>query len=368
MQFFGSYEENRQDRAASVLAGTVSSAPPSLVERVRAYEGVFTSPFREKLLFGKGVASAEAGPAGRGHLQLAQRNRHPRLRRCRAAEQQLRDGGEREEPRGLAAGEVAAGAHADSSTRRTSRTSATAGIPKPENPDIIGQNFEGLLRIGGRDTEQFIVQQRVSIRDDFSRFLKWNGNHTAQGRRHRQLPGLRRPEAVQRQSAVRLSRRHQLGLPREGELRIGEPRPERQEPPVGCLRAGRLGGQLAADVQPRAPVGLRVGHAEQRLRDPGERAGGDRLVRGHRRAISPTATIGRRSTAPGSRGSGFRTTSPARAGRSRSAAGGVTTIACCTTRRSMNASGCSTRSARSSSRRAAAFATACRRSCGIRPT
>ena len=43
--------------------------------------------------------------------------------------------------------------------------------PRPENPGIIGENFEGQLRIGGRDTEQFIVQQRVSFRDDFSKIL-----------------------------------------------------------------------------------------------------------------------------------------------------------------------------------------------------
>ena len=35
------------------------------------------------------------------------------------------------------------------------------------------------MRVGGRDTEQLIVQQRVSLRDDFSRFLKWHGSHTA---------------------------------------------------------------------------------------------------------------------------------------------------------------------------------------------
>ena len=51
--------------------------------------------------------------------------------------------------------------------------------PMPANPDVIGENFEGLLRIGGRDTEQRIVQQRVSVRDDYARFLKWGGNHTA---------------------------------------------------------------------------------------------------------------------------------------------------------------------------------------------
>lgn len=53
-QFFGSYEENRQDRANSVIVGTVSDAPAALVNELRTREGTFTSPFREKLFFGKG--------------------------------------------------------------------------------------------------------------------------------------------------------------------------------------------------------------------------------------------------------------------------------------------------------------------------
>ncbi len=53
-QFFASYEENRQDRASTVLVGSVSTAPPSLVADLRTREGVFTSPFRENLLFAKG--------------------------------------------------------------------------------------------------------------------------------------------------------------------------------------------------------------------------------------------------------------------------------------------------------------------------
>ena len=111
VQFFGSYEENRQDRDATVIAGTVSSAPASLVERLRAYEGVFTSPFREKLLFGK--ASMQPKQGQRAEVTYSWRNETDiRGFGGAAAEQQLRDGRERQEPGGLAAGEVAADAHA----------------------------------------------------------------------------------------------------------------------------------------------------------------------------------------------------------------------------------------------------------------
>ena len=80
MQFFLLYEENRQDRAATVIVGTVSNAPASLVAGLRTREGGFTSPFREELLFGKAVVKPKR-PPDRGHLQLAQRDRHPGIRR-----------------------------------------------------------------------------------------------------------------------------------------------------------------------------------------------------------------------------------------------------------------------------------------------
>ena len=177
LQFFGSYEENRQDRDATVITGTVTSAPPSLVTRLRAYEGVFTSPFREKLLFGKGSLQPKQGQ--RAEVTYSWRNET--------------------DIRGF--GGAAAGNSFETAENVKNRVDSLQGKwqltrthflneaylsyqryrwnPKPENPDIIGQNFEGLLRIGGRDTEQFIVQERVSLRDDFSRFLKWRGNHTA---------------------------------------------------------------------------------------------------------------------------------------------------------------------------------------------
>jgi hypothetical protein len=176
-QFFASYEENRQDRAGSVIVGSVSNVPADVLQRVLAYEGVFVSPFREKLLFGK--VSAQPGQNHRGEITYNWRN-----------ETDIRGFG----------GQGGSNSYETSENVKNRVDSvqgkwhATGGAslnelylsyqryrwnPKPEFPDVIGENFQGLLRIGGRDTEQFIVQQRVSLRNDYSRFLQWNGNHTA---------------------------------------------------------------------------------------------------------------------------------------------------------------------------------------------
>jgi hypothetical protein len=176
MQFFGSYEENRQDRAASVLVGTVTTAPPSLVQRLRAFEGTFVSPFREKLLFAK--TSFQPAQGQQAEITYNWRN-----------ETDIRNFG-------------APGSNSYQTAENVrNRVDSLQGKwqigrsrflneaylsyqrfrwnPKPENPEIIGENFSGLLRVGGRDTEQLIVQQRVSLRDDFSQFFDWRGSHTA---------------------------------------------------------------------------------------------------------------------------------------------------------------------------------------------
>ena len=177
MQFFGSYEENWQDRAGTVIVGSVSSAPASLVSRLRAYEGVFTSPFREKLLFGKVSAQPSAGQ--RVEVTYNWRN-----------ESDIRGfGGQGGSNSFETAENVKNRVDSLQGKWQVARSHFLNEAylsyqryrwnPRPENPGIIGENFEGLLRIGGRDTEQFIVQQRVSLRNDFSRFLKWRGEHTA---------------------------------------------------------------------------------------------------------------------------------------------------------------------------------------------
>ncbi len=173
-QFFASYEENRQDRASTVLVGTVTNVPASLLQDLRRREGPFTSPFREKLLFGKGSWQPKTGQ----QVELTYNWRN---------ETDIRGFG------GTTSFEVAENVRnrVDSAQGKWQVTGSNSlneaylsyqryrWNPEPENEEMVGLNYQGLLRIGGRDTEQFIVQQRTSLRNDYSRFLKWNGNHTA---------------------------------------------------------------------------------------------------------------------------------------------------------------------------------------------
>ena len=274
-QFFGSYEENRQTRDALVTRGGTSGAPAALLTRLEAQEGLFESPFREKLLFAK--ASAQPRPGSQLELTYNWRN-----------ETDVRSFGNQSSFQS-----------AENVRNRVDsvlgkwQTASTANWlneayvsfqryrwnPSPENPDLVGEDFQGLMRVGGRDTEQRIVQQRISVRDDLTRFTKWHGSHGLKGGAVVSLNRYRAKREPQRQPDVPVPLERELGLPVRGGLRHRQSGPRRRQHAVRRLRAGRLGADAAADAEPRAALGLRVGHAEQRLRDPGRGPRRDGAVR-----------------------------------------------------------------------------------------
>ena len=179
LQFFGSYEENRQDRDGTVIVGTVTGAPQALVDRLRAFEGTFTSPFREKLLFGKLSYQPQSGQ----HLQITYNLRN---------ETDIRGFGGQGGANSFQTAENVR--NRVDSVQSKYQMVGTKGLnetflsyqryrwnPTAENYDIVGENFSGLLRIGGRDTNQHMVQQRTSLRNDYTRFARWRGSHTLKG-------------------------------------------------------------------------------------------------------------------------------------------------------------------------------------------
>ncbi len=173
LQFFASFEENRQDRDNLVTLGTVTGAPASLVNELRSYEGRFISPFRSRLFYGKLSYQPKQG-------QLADLT------------YSLRD---ESEIRGFGPS-----LSLESAEKFRNRVDSVLGRhqltgsgwlneaflsyqryrwnPVPANKDLVGRNYQGLMRVGGRSTEQIFVQERFSLRNDFSRFTKWKGSHS----------------------------------------------------------------------------------------------------------------------------------------------------------------------------------------------
>jgi outer membrane receptor protein involved in Fe transport len=53
--------------------------------------------------------------------------------------------------------------------------------PRPVNPDLVGLNYEGVIRAGGGSTTQEFDQRRLELRDDYTfTGVSWNGDHSLQ--------------------------------------------------------------------------------------------------------------------------------------------------------------------------------------------
>lgn len=174
MHFFASYEANNQDREETVALGGNFANNVALRQQLQQYVGTFVSPFRSDLLFAK----LSFQPVQSQLLDLSFNYRD---------ESDIRGFG------GETSREAAEKVNNDvwgtilrhQYTRNTWLNEFSASYqdfnwnPQPLNPDQVGFVYEGLLRIGGRDTEQDIGQQRLSFRDDITfTNIKAFGNHT----------------------------------------------------------------------------------------------------------------------------------------------------------------------------------------------
>jgi outer membrane receptor protein involved in Fe transport len=161
LHYFASYEANDQDREETVTLGGGFQNHPELRQALAGFEGTFVSPFRSDLAFAK--LSYQPNQSQIWDLSSNYRS-----------ETDIRNFG------GQTSREAAENVKNDvwGLTLRHQYTAndwlneASVSFqdfkwnPQPLNPDQVGFEYEGLLRVGGRDTEQDIGQERVSLRDD----------------------------------------------------------------------------------------------------------------------------------------------------------------------------------------------------------
>ncbi len=173
MSFFGSYEINRQNRDKSVFYG---GSPTRPAQDLSGFLGTFDSPFRSHLGFAKVSYQPSAGQT----LDLSYSLRH---------ETEIKDFGDQRSEESAAdfGTDVNTVTLRHLATRSSWINEASLTFQRfewstvPLNGDLIGQDFQGVLRVGGADTEQIFVQDRLALRDDLSRFFQWKGNHSAKG-------------------------------------------------------------------------------------------------------------------------------------------------------------------------------------------
>jgi hypothetical protein len=174
LHFFLAYEGNYQDRANQVLIeDRTLVSDPELLQRLQGYEGTFISPFREHLGFGK----LTWRPGNNQNLEVS-----ASLRR----ESDIRSFGQRQ-------------SYENAENVRINTTTALAKHqwwlgsvlneasfqflegqwnPTVLNPNLIGLDYDRVLKIGGRDSSQDIIQRTFTLRDDVSfSDLEWLGHH-----------------------------------------------------------------------------------------------------------------------------------------------------------------------------------------------
>ncbi|MDL2717040.1 MAG: TonB-dependent receptor, partial [Acidobacteriota bacterium] len=175
--FFASYEGNYQDRENEVFLGNNTNWPAALRASLAPNAGLYTSPFRASLGFGKVSFLLGAGST----LDVSGDYRH---------ETEIRDFG------GQTSVQAATNLKQDIYTIRGKHTvlldkylnEATLSYqqykwnPSPQQEGVIGQDFEGLLRIGNNSTTQNFTQDRFAIRDDLTlTSFRAAGEHVIKG-------------------------------------------------------------------------------------------------------------------------------------------------------------------------------------------
>ncbi|HEX7183322.1 MAG TPA: TonB-dependent receptor [Thermoanaerobaculia bacterium] len=178
LHFFVSYENNEQDRLATVFRGSsFPFAPADVQQFLGGFEtGVLTQPFESDLYFGKLSWQPTSG-------QTLYTTFH------RRDEQEVRDFGNQRTRDGAASFEVGTDAFVakhtwilgDALNEATGTVQTLQWNPTALASDTPRLNYSGILEVGGKDATQNFKQDRIGLRDDVSYALEWRGAHTLKG-------------------------------------------------------------------------------------------------------------------------------------------------------------------------------------------
>jgi hypothetical protein len=162
---FASYETNIQDRSNTVNFGSTypTSLPDSVKAQFNSQVGTFTSPFRSQLGFGKLTWQESDKTTYEASYSL----RHETDIRSfgGGTSYQSAENVRNDVNSGIIKRTYASGNGLNETLLNFSRATWN---PSPETDASVGRNYFGVGRIGGRDTYQKFVQDRYSIRHDYT--------------------------------------------------------------------------------------------------------------------------------------------------------------------------------------------------------
>ena len=176
--YFGTYELNFRDEPAYIrLGGDTLFAPPALVATLRPYTGQQAQQFREHLGLGKLTYNANDRNTFDGSFTVRRDNDFRGFggQTAFAAAENLRIN---------TYTTVFNYKHAGDKWLNEAQVNSQFFTWNPTAKDFstVGQNYFGLLRIGGKDSNQDFDQRRISLRDDISRGgISFSGDHAFKG-------------------------------------------------------------------------------------------------------------------------------------------------------------------------------------------
>lgn len=171
LHFFASYERDDEDATTAVTIGNAA-----FFDRFGGFIGNFPSPFKQDLAFGK----LSWQPAQNQLVDWSGSYRK---------ESEIRDFGANTSFQSATDLKnwvySSTLRHQWNSDQALNQLSLSwqdyAWNPTPTNPDLVGLNFEGVIRLGGNTTTQKFDQRRIELRDDYNfAVLQWHGDHSLQ--------------------------------------------------------------------------------------------------------------------------------------------------------------------------------------------
>ncbi|HSJ14642.1 MAG TPA: TonB-dependent receptor [Longimicrobiales bacterium] len=167
--YFAAFEGNYQNREAIVSVGR-----EEFRSQFAQYEGTFDQPFRSSL----GVAKLSWVPAANQTLDLSWNGRFETDKRNFGGTTSF------ESAENVKIGFNVVTLQHSMTMGDWFNQAHISGQRSTWNPTVVneaagvGLNYDGIIRTGGRDTEQKFVQDRIALRNDLSRSgIRWNGSH-----------------------------------------------------------------------------------------------------------------------------------------------------------------------------------------------
>lgn len=176
--FFGTYELNARDEPEYVrFGGDSTKVPSALLNTFRPYLGQFTSEFREHLGFGKLTWAQSSRSTVDASVTLRKENDFRSFGGTQSFD---------------VAEDVAIAVYTGVGNWKYAGdrwlNEAQINIqnftwnPRPKNPNIVGRDYQNVIRIGGREGGQDFTQNRISLRNDVTRSgIQAGGDHVFKG-------------------------------------------------------------------------------------------------------------------------------------------------------------------------------------------